>query len=229
MQGCITQVVPRGEDVLSACRTLAEKFLEIPAAGLATIKKSLWAAEGAQLVRADRRDARLYRQCLGSSEAQAKHEEICQGKELVTGSIRAETAQRNRQMNTVTGLRTIPTFIDFHAATRPDVRAVTTESNAGVVQSLTWSELQALVNRAGNWLMQRGLRKGRFHRPAHSQQSGVLHSVAGGLPKRRGFGARRSAIFDSRAALHHRSCRRPHGGYAGRDIGFGQCRLRRLR
>ena len=63
-------------------------------------------------------------------------------------------------MNTVTGLRTIPTFLEFHAATRPDVTAVTTESNAGVVQSLTWLELRALVNRAGNWLLQQGLQKG---------------------------------------------------------------------
>lgn len=63
-------------------------------------------------------------------------------------------------MNTVTGLRTIPTFLEFHAATRPDVTAVTTESNAGVVQSLTWSELDSRVNRAGNWLVQQGLQKG---------------------------------------------------------------------
>jgi enoyl-CoA hydratase len=70
-QGCITDVVPAGEDVLSACRKFAEKFLEIPAAGLAAIKQSLWSDYGAQLVRADRRDARLYRQCLASSEAQA--------------------------------------------------------------------------------------------------------------------------------------------------------------
>src|SRR5271154_2736068 len=63
-------------------------------------------------------------------------------------------------MNTVTGLRTIPTFLEFHAATRPGVIAVTSESNAGVVQSLTWSEIQALVNRAGNWILQRGLGKG---------------------------------------------------------------------
>ncbi len=62
-------------------------------------------------------------------------------------------------MNTVTGLRTIPTFLEFHATTRPDVTAVTSESNAGVVQSLTWSELRALVNRASNWLLQQGLRK----------------------------------------------------------------------
>jgi enoyl-CoA hydratase len=70
-QACITQVVPSGEDVLTACRKLAEKLMEIPAAGLATIKQSLWAAEGAHLLRADRRDARLYRQCLASSEARA--------------------------------------------------------------------------------------------------------------------------------------------------------------
>ena len=63
-------------------------------------------------------------------------------------------------MNTVTGLRTIPTFLEFHATSRPGVTAVTAESNAGVVQSLTWSELRSLVNRAGNWLLKQGLRKG---------------------------------------------------------------------
>jgi carnitine-CoA ligase len=63
-------------------------------------------------------------------------------------------------MNTLTGLRTLPTFLEFHAATRPDATAVTTETNAGVVQSLTWSELYSLVNRASNWLSQQGLRKG---------------------------------------------------------------------
>ena len=45
-QGCITQVVSTGEDVLAACRRFAEKLLEIPAAGLAAIKESLWAANG---------------------------------------------------------------------------------------------------------------------------------------------------------------------------------------
>ena len=63
-------------------------------------------------------------------------------------------------MNTVTGLRTIPTFLDFHAATRPHVVAVTAESNAGVVQSLTWSELRKLVNRASNWILSQGMQKG---------------------------------------------------------------------
>jgi crotonobetaine/carnitine-CoA ligase len=63
-------------------------------------------------------------------------------------------------MNTVTGLRTIPTFLEFHANTRPDVTAVTAESNAGVVQSLTWAELRSLVNRASHWLTQQGLQMG---------------------------------------------------------------------
>jgi enoyl-CoA hydratase len=70
-QGCITEVVAAGEDVLAACRRLAERLLEIPATGLAAIKQSLWVAQGAQLLRADKRDARLYRQCLASSDAQA--------------------------------------------------------------------------------------------------------------------------------------------------------------
>jgi len=63
-------------------------------------------------------------------------------------------------MNTVTGLRTIPTFLEYHAATRPNIVAVTAESNAGVVQSLTWSELLSLVNRTTNWIEQQGLKKG---------------------------------------------------------------------
>ncbi len=63
-------------------------------------------------------------------------------------------------MNTVTGLRTLPTFLDYYAATHPGIVAVTAESNAGVVQSLTWSELQGMVNRAANWILQQGLKKG---------------------------------------------------------------------
>jgi crotonobetaine/carnitine-CoA ligase len=63
-------------------------------------------------------------------------------------------------MITVTGLRTISTFLEFHAGSRPDVTAVTAESNAGIVQSLTWAELLSLVNRTANWLLSRGLRKG---------------------------------------------------------------------
>jgi enoyl-CoA hydratase/carnithine racemase len=70
-QGCITQVVPAGEDVLATCGRFAETLLEIPAGGLAAIKQSLWATHGSQLIRGDRRDARLYRKCLVSAEARA--------------------------------------------------------------------------------------------------------------------------------------------------------------
>jgi enoyl-CoA hydratase len=70
-QGCVTQVIPANDDVLTACRKFAEKLLEIPAAALAAIKESLWASYGAQLVRSDLRDARLYRKCLTASGAQA--------------------------------------------------------------------------------------------------------------------------------------------------------------
>jgi enoyl-CoA hydratase len=78
-QGCITQVVPAGADLMAECRKFADQLLQIPAAGLAAIKRSLWASHGAELVRADRRDARLYRQCLASAEAQAstrKYEKV---------------------------------------------------------------------------------------------------------------------------------------------------------
>ncbi len=69
--GCATQVISANEDVLSACRKFAEQLMEIPAAGLAAIKKSLWATYGSQLARADNRDAMLYKKCLASPEAQA--------------------------------------------------------------------------------------------------------------------------------------------------------------
>ncbi len=63
-------------------------------------------------------------------------------------------------MNTVTGLRTIPTFLEYHARTRPDTIAISAETNAGVVQSLTWAGLRTLVNRASHWIFQQGLKKG---------------------------------------------------------------------
>jgi carnitine-CoA ligase len=63
-------------------------------------------------------------------------------------------------MSNVTGQRTISTFLDFHASARPDVLAVIAESNAGVTQSLTWSQLHALAQQTGNWLLSQGLCKG---------------------------------------------------------------------
>lgn len=69
--GCATQIVPAGQDVLTACHKFAEELLAIPPAGLAAIKQSLWIAYGSQLLRADIRDAKLYRKCLASPEAKA--------------------------------------------------------------------------------------------------------------------------------------------------------------
>ncbi|HEX4488147.1 MAG TPA: AMP-binding protein [Terriglobales bacterium] len=63
-------------------------------------------------------------------------------------------------MRNFTGQRTIPTFLDFHASTRPDVQAVAAESNAGVLQSLTWLQLQNQARQTANWLLALGLRKG---------------------------------------------------------------------
>jgi crotonobetaine/carnitine-CoA ligase len=63
-------------------------------------------------------------------------------------------------MTNFTGRRTIPTFLDFHASARPDVLAVTTESGAGITQSLTWSQLQVLARQTANWMVAHGLRKG---------------------------------------------------------------------
>src|SRR3954466_15316003 len=63
-------------------------------------------------------------------------------------------------MSNFTGQRTIPTFLDFHASERPDVPAVVAESGAGFMQSLTWSQLQALARQTANWMLSRGLHKG---------------------------------------------------------------------
>ena len=63
-------------------------------------------------------------------------------------------------MNTLTGLRTIPTFVEFHATARPHVIGLTAESNAGIMQSLTWAELHSMVNRASHWMLEQGLKKG---------------------------------------------------------------------
>jgi crotonobetaine/carnitine-CoA ligase len=63
-------------------------------------------------------------------------------------------------MRNFTGQSTIPTFLDFHAAKRPDVLAVTAESSAGITQSLTWSQLQALARQTANWMLSQGLSRG---------------------------------------------------------------------
>jgi enoyl-CoA hydratase len=69
--GCATQIVPATGDVFVASRRFAERLLQIPPAGLIAIKQSLWTAYGSKLAAADLRDARLYRKCLATPEAQA--------------------------------------------------------------------------------------------------------------------------------------------------------------
>jgi enoyl-CoA hydratase len=70
-KGCVTQVVESGERVVEACERLAKTLMEIPRGGLNAIKQAIWGASGPHLVRADLRDARLFRKCLAFSEAQA--------------------------------------------------------------------------------------------------------------------------------------------------------------
>jgi enoyl-CoA hydratase len=70
-KGCITQVVERSDDVLDACKKLAEKLLELPSGGLTAIKRAIWGAAGPKMIRCDAREARLYRKCLALSAAQA--------------------------------------------------------------------------------------------------------------------------------------------------------------
>jgi acyl-CoA synthetase (AMP-forming)/AMP-acid ligase II len=60
-------------------------------------------------------------------------------------------------MNCITGSRTTSTFLEFHASSKSDETAVITETNAGVRQWFTWAELDELVNKTGNWLLQQGL------------------------------------------------------------------------
>jgi crotonobetaine/carnitine-CoA ligase len=60
-------------------------------------------------------------------------------------------------MNSITGSRTTSTFLEFHASSKSDETAVITETNAGVRQWFTWAELDELVNKTGNWLLQQGL------------------------------------------------------------------------
>jgi enoyl-CoA hydratase len=70
-QGCITQVVPSGDDVLEVCKKLAERLLELPGGGLSAVKQAIWGASGPQMIRCDAREARLFRKCLAFAEARA--------------------------------------------------------------------------------------------------------------------------------------------------------------
>ncbi|MBS1852478.1 MAG: AMP-binding protein [Acidobacteria bacterium] len=63
-------------------------------------------------------------------------------------------------MRNLTGQRTIPIFLDFHASSRPDALAILAENSAGLVQSLTWSQLHAWAQQTANWLLSQGLHKG---------------------------------------------------------------------
>jgi carnitine-CoA ligase len=63
-------------------------------------------------------------------------------------------------MNSLTGNRIIPTYLEYHASLRPNTTALTTETNAGVRQCFTWSELDALVNRTSHWILAQGLGRG---------------------------------------------------------------------
>lgn len=65
-----------------------------------------------------------------------------------------------RAMNSLTGNRTIPTYLEFHATTRPHDTALITETNAGVRQWFTWSELDSFVNRTANWVLAQGISRG---------------------------------------------------------------------
>lgn len=60
----------------------------------------------------------------------------------------------------VVGNRTVCTFLEFHAATRPHETALITETHAGIRQWFTWSELDTLANQTANWLLSQGLKQG---------------------------------------------------------------------
>lgn len=63
-------------------------------------------------------------------------------------------------MNDVVGNRTIGTFLEYHASTKPYRTALVTETDDGLRQSLTWAELNRLANQSANWLLQQGLDHG---------------------------------------------------------------------
>jgi len=71
-KGCVTQLVERSDDVLPACKTLAEKLLQLPSGGLSAIKQAIWGASGPKMIRCDAREARLYRKCLVLSKTEAR-------------------------------------------------------------------------------------------------------------------------------------------------------------
>ncbi|MEO6829647.1 MAG: enoyl-CoA hydratase/isomerase family protein [Acidobacteriaceae bacterium] len=67
-RGCITHVVPASRDVLSACRKLAQEFLEMSPAGLSAIKQAIWNSYGRQTTRSDTQEALLFKKCLPTAQ-----------------------------------------------------------------------------------------------------------------------------------------------------------------
>jgi crotonobetaine/carnitine-CoA ligase len=63
-------------------------------------------------------------------------------------------------MNSIVGNRTLSTFLEFHAVTRPHEVAVVAETQAGVRQKLTWSELDSLANQTAHWILEQGFKQG---------------------------------------------------------------------
>ncbi len=63
-------------------------------------------------------------------------------------------------MNSIVGNRTLLSFLEFHAVTRPHEAAVFAETQTGVRQMLTWSELDALANQVAHWVLRQGLKHG---------------------------------------------------------------------
>jgi crotonobetaine/carnitine-CoA ligase len=63
-------------------------------------------------------------------------------------------------MNSIVGDRTLSTFLEFHATTRPHEVALVAETQAGVRQMLTWSELDARANQTAHWILEQGLKQG---------------------------------------------------------------------
>jgi crotonobetaine/carnitine-CoA ligase len=63
-------------------------------------------------------------------------------------------------MNSTVGNRTLSTFLEFHAVTLPHEVALFAETQAGVRQMLTWSELNASANQTGRWILEQGLKQG---------------------------------------------------------------------
>ena len=59
-----------------------------------------------------------------------------------------------------TGDRTVPHFLEFHAAERPHEPALLTEFR-GCRQIFSWQELNALADRTAHWILSRGLQPGQ--------------------------------------------------------------------